>query len=198
MVVVQSGGRRAALEVDRVLGTANVVVRALPSFLALDPVVAGAAIDPRGAPQIVLDPEGIVRAASAEATARVEERVEPPLPILVIDDSLTTRMLEQSILESAGYQVELAVSGEDALRKARERNYGVFIVDVEMPGMDGFELVARTRADRLTRDTPAILVTSRASADDRKRGEEVGAAAYIVKSEFDQERLLRIIDELIR
>jgi two-component system chemotaxis sensor kinase CheA len=198
MVVVQSGGRRAALEVDRVLGTANVVVRALPSFLALDPVVAGAALDPRGAPQIVLDPEGIVRAASAEATARVEERVEPPLPILVIDDSLTTRMLEQSILESAGYQVELAVSGEDALRKARERNYGVFIVDVEMPGMDGFELVARTRADRLTRDTPAILVTSRASADDRKRGEEVGAAAYIVKSEFDQERLLRIIDELIR
>jgi len=67
-----------------------------------------------------------------------------------------------------------------------------------MPGMDGFELVARTRADRLLRDTPAILVTSRGSPDDRKRGQDVGASAYIVKSEFDQSRLLEIIDDLMR
>jgi len=197
IAIVQSGGRRAALEVDRILGTANVVVRHLPSWLELDPVVAGAALDPRGAPQIVLDPDGILRSSRTNGNP-IEETVEPPLPVLVVDDSLTTRMLEQSILESAGYQVDLAVSGEEALAKARERRYGLFIVDVEMPGMDGFELVARTRADRLLRDTPAILVTSRGSPDDRKRGQDVGASAYIVKSEFDQSRLLEIIDDLMR
>ena len=197
IAIVRSGGRHAALEVDRVLGTANVVVRHLPSWLAADQVVAGAALDPRGAPQIVLDPDGIVRSART-AGNHAEVTVEPPLPVLVVDDSLTTRMLEQSILESAGYQVDLAVSGEEALAKAREKRYGIFIVDVEMPGMDGFELVARTRADRRLRDTPAILVTSRGSPDDRRRGEDVGASGYIVKSEFDQGRLLEIIDDLMR
>ena len=197
IAIVRSGGRHAALEVDRVLGTANVVVRHLPSWLAADQVVVGAALDPRGAPQIVLDPDGIVRSART-AGNHAEVTVEPPLPVLVVDDSLTTRMLEQSILESAGYQVDLAVSGEEALAKAREKRYGIFIVDVEMPGMDGFELVARTRADRRLRDTPAILVTSRGSPDDRRRGEDVGASGYIVKSEFDQGRLLEIIDDLMR
>ena len=197
IMFVQSGGRRAALEVDRILGAANVVVRHLPSWVEADPVIAGAALDPRGAPQIALDPDGIVRAAGAGGN-RVEQPVEPPLPVLVVDDSLTTRMLEQSILESAGYQVDLAVSGEEALAKAREKKYGIFIVDVEMPGMDGFELVARTRADRLLRETPAILVTSRGSPDDWKRGKDAGASAYIVKSEFDQGRLLEIIADLMR
>ena len=72
-------------------------------------------------------------------------RAEPPL--LVIDDSLTTRMLEQGILETAGYEVDTAASGEEALQKARQRRYGVFIVDVEMPGMDGFEFIEAARAD---------------------------------------------------
>jgi len=115
----------------------------------------------------------------------------------VIDDSLTTRMLEQSILESAGYEVELAVSAEDALTKARERRYSLFIVDVEMPGMDGFEFVARTRSDAGLRDIPAILVTSRNAVEDRRRGEQVGARAYIVKSEFDQGQLLQTIRRLV-
>ncbi|HEY6006002.1 MAG TPA: response regulator, partial [Anaeromyxobacter sp.] len=118
-------------------------------------------------------------------------------PVLVVDDSLTTRMLEQSILESAGYEVDVAVSAEEALARARRQTYGLFVVDVEMPGMDGFEFVERTRADPVLRATPAILVTSRSSASDRRRGEEVGARAFIVKSEFDQAQLLRTISELM-
>jgi two-component system chemotaxis sensor kinase CheA len=105
-------------------------------------------------------------------------------------------MLEQSILESAGYEVELAVSAEEGLEKARRARYGAFIVDVEMPGMDGFEFVGRTRADPTLREVPAILVTSRATDDDRRRGREVGAHAYIVKGEFDQAFLLETIREL--
>jgi two-component system chemotaxis sensor kinase CheA len=196
-VVVQSGAGLAAMGVDRVLGTATVVVRALPSLVDPDPIVAGASLDAAGDPQLVLDPASVVAAARTGRGLRTESAAVSQLPVLVVDDSLTTRMLEQSILESAGYEVDLATSAEEALGKARGRGYRLFVVDVEMPGMDGFEFVARTREDPVLRETPAILVTSRSSAEDRRRGEQAGARAYIVKSEFDQAYLLQTIRELI-
>lgn len=195
-VIVQAENGAVAVGVDRLLGTANVVLRPLPSLITADALVAGAALDAAGDPQMVLDPTGLVAAVRASdgvpATA-----VEPPPPVLVIDDSLTTRMLEQSILESAGYEVHLATSAEEGLAKARERRYGLFLVDVEMPGMNGFDFVARTRADPALGDVPAILVTSRDSPGDRDRGAQAGAHAYIVKSEFNQTQLLHTIRELI-
>ena len=115
----------------------------------------------------------------------------------MIDDSLTTRMLEQSILEAAGYEVDTAVSAEDGLKKANERRYGLFLVDVEMPGMSGFEFVAHTRAEPAFRDIPAILVTSLASPEHRRRGAEVGAYAYMVKGEYDEGRLRQLIRSVI-
>ncbi|HEY0466963.1 MAG TPA: response regulator, partial [Polyangiaceae bacterium] len=118
-------------------------------------------------------------------------------PILVIDDSLTTRMLEQSILESAGYEVDLAVSGEEGMDKARLRKYALFLVDVEMPGMDGFTFIERTRRDPELRQVPAILVTSRASPEDIERGRAVGALAHIEKREFNQTDLLERIRKLV-
>jgi two-component system chemotaxis sensor kinase CheA len=199
-VVVQAGDRRVALGVDRLLGAANIVMRALPGVVEADPVVAGASLDAEGNPQLVLDPAGLVAAAERgrAETSNAAARAEPQrAPVLVIDDSLTTRMLEQSILESAGYQVELAVSAEEALTKARDHRYSLFIVDVEMPGMDGFEFVAQTRSDAALRDIPAILVTSRDAVEDRRRGQQVGANAYIVKGEFDQGQLLQTIRTLI-
>ena len=198
-VVVQAGGRRVAVGVDRLLGTSHIVMRALPSMVEADAVVAGASLDAEGNPQLVLDPAGLVaavdRGRGALLTADVD--TQQRAPVLIIDDSLTTRMLEQSILESAGYRVELAVSAEEGLAKARERRYSLFLVDVEMPGIDGFEFVAQTRADAALRDTPAILVTSRNAPEDRRRGEQVGARAYIVKGEFDQGLLLQTIHSLI-
>jgi two-component system chemotaxis sensor kinase CheA len=196
-VIVHAGAKVAAVVVDRVLGTANIVMRSLPPYLAADPVVAGVSLDADGNPQLVLDPAGLV--ANARASGR-SERAAPKkerLPILVIDDSLTTRMLEKSILESAGYWVEVATSAEEGLVKARERRHALFLCDVEMPGMDGFTFVGQTRADPALRETPAILVTSRNAPEDKKRGETAGASAYIVKSEFDQVRLLQIIRSLV-
>ena len=99
--------------------------------------------------------------------------------------------------ESAGYQVVLAVSAEDGLVKANDNRYSLFIVDVEMPGIDGFGFVAQTRADPVRRDIPAILVTSRDAAQDRLRGQQVGASAYVIKGEFDQMQLLQTIRTLI-
>ncbi len=197
-VVVEAGSHRAAIGVDRLIGTSRVVLRPLPRLTGPVPVAAGASLDGEGNPQLVLDPRGLVDAVCAGTGAPVlEGAAATRAPVLVVDDSLTTRMLEQSILESAGYVVELAVSAEEALVKARQAPYSLFLVDVEMPGMDGFEFVAHTRADPALRAIPAILVTSRHSADDRLRGAEVGAHAYIVKGEFDQGLLLRTIRLLI-
>jgi two-component system, chemotaxis family, sensor kinase CheA len=194
-IVVEAGPSLAAIGVDQLLGASEVVVRALPAHVEAEAVVAGASLDAEGNPELVFDPVGLVEAAR-HAGERRQDPASLRLPILVIDDSLTTRMLEQSILESAGYEVELAVSAEEGMEKAKRARYGVFIVDVEMPGMDGFEFVARTRADPVLRDVPAILVTSRATDEDRQRGRDAGAHAYIVKGEFDQAFLLDTIQRL--
>jgi two-component system chemotaxis sensor kinase CheA len=159
-------------------------------------VVAGGTLDAEGNPQLVLDPAGLVEAARGNRVRPTSSGWAARPPILIIDDSLTTRMLEQSILESAGHQVELATSAEEALEKARARRYSLFLVDVEMPGMNGFEFIARAREDPALRDIPAILVTSRNSAEDKRRGEQAGAQAYIFKGEFDQGYLLQTIRQL--
>jgi two-component system, chemotaxis family, sensor kinase CheA len=197
-VVVGSGQRSAALGVEKVIGISTVIAHALPHAVIADNTVAGATLDTEGNPELVLDPAGLVGAAEASLAADLSAVDSgAPKKILVVDDSLTTRMLEQSILESAGYNVELAVSAEEALEKAGANDYGLFIVDVEMPGMDGFEFVARTRADPRLGAVPAILVTSRDAPEDRRRGERAGARAYVVKGEFNQGTLLNTIRELV-
>jgi two-component system chemotaxis sensor kinase CheA len=196
MVIVAAGTGLAAIGVDRLIGTATVLVRALPALAPAAKTVNGATLDKEGNPELFLDPAGLVEAASQDHR-QLRTRDRSAALVLVIDDSLTTRMVEQGILESAGYRVEVATSGEEALEKALASHYNLFLVDVEMPGMDGFDFVSRTRADRVLRDTPAVLVTSRASVEDRRRGEEVGARAYIVKSEFDQNHFLKTIQQLV-
>jgi two-component system chemotaxis sensor kinase CheA len=196
-VVVSGVGTQAAFGVDRLIGTANVVMRPLPPLALAAPMVAGASLDAEGDPQLVLDPDKLVAMATRVHDVAPPARAEAAPPVLVIDDSLTTRMLEQSILESAGYDVDVATSAEEGLEKARRRRYGLFLVDVEMPGMDGFTFVETTRSDPVLRETPAILVTSRNAPEDRARGEQVGARAYIVKSEFDQGQLLATIRKLL-
>lgn len=197
VVLLRSGERRAALGVDRVLTSGNVVLRALPKLVRAERVVAGVALDVAGDPEVVLDHEVLIELAEHARTSESVVEPKPVLPILVVDDSLTTRMLEQSILESAGYRVDLAVSAEDGLEKARAKRYGLFIVDVEMPGMNGFEFVATTRTDPELRSTPAILVSSRDTDEDKRRAAAAGARAYIVKGEFEQGYLLSTIRSLM-
>jgi two-component system chemotaxis sensor kinase CheA len=196
-IVLESPAGRAAVAVDRLLGISDVVVRPLPSFLEAEPVVTGAALGAEGQPLLFLDPDGLVVAARQARRAQPEIAAPKRRRILIIDDSLTTRMLEQNILESAGYDVELATSAEEGLSKAHAATYGLFLVDVEMPGMDGFEFVERARADTDLGHVPAILVTSRGDVEDRRRGQRAGARGYIVKGEFDQDVLLSMIRELL-
>ncbi|HTV87443.1 MAG TPA: response regulator [Stellaceae bacterium] len=191
-IVITGPGGTAAVGVDRLFGTARLVARPLPALAPAAAIVAGAALDAEGNPQLVLSAEALI-AAAQQQDAVAADPAPPRHPILIVDDSLTTRMLEQSILESAGYEVDLATSAEEALEIAQRRRYALFLVDVEMPGMDGFTFIEKTRGHPLLRDVPAVLVTSRAAPDDRRRGQEVGACGYIVKGEFDQAELLATI-----
>lgn len=195
-VVLHDGRGNVALEVDRVIGTKVVIQKPLPKFARAKTFVGGASIDPRGIPEIVLDPGAIVSAPQLE-TDVIEAGVRRK-PVLVIDDSLTTRTLEQSILETAGYTVEVASSAEEGLQKAMLRDYGLFLVDVEMPGMDGFEFIRSTKRNPALRGVPCVLVTSRNADEDKARGMEAGAADYIVKGDFNQQYLLSRIAELIQ
>jgi two-component system chemotaxis sensor kinase CheA len=196
-LVIEAEGRRAAIGIDRLGAARNVVMRSIPEHAAVSPIVSGAVLNEQGVPELMLAPRALVRAVADTSFADRGPATETVLPLLVIDDSLTTRMLEQSILESAGYRVDVAVSGEEALEKARIERYGLFIVDIEMPGMSGFDFIAQVRHDPELRDTPSILVTSRGDPEDKRRGKAVGARAYIVKSEFDQNRLLETIRRLL-
>jgi two-component system chemotaxis sensor kinase CheA len=195
-VIVEGTNGIAAVGVDRLLGTTSLVLHPLPELAHAAAVIAGAYFDSQGTPQIVLDPDGLVAEAQRERTGEFQPQTTRP-PILVIDDSLTTRMLEQSILESAGYLVEIATSGEDALEKAGQRRYSLFLVDVEMPGIDGFTFIERTRSDAGLRDIPSILVSSRDSPEDHERGRKAGAQAYIVKGEFNQRQFLERVRKLV-
>jgi len=196
VLVVEAAGRTGAVAVDRVLRTQSIVVRPLPDLVPATPLVAGASLSVEGQPQLVLDPDGLLRETQRAAAPDPLPETAHPL-LLVIDDSLTTRMLERSILESAGFEVDVVGSAEEALEEARHKRYALFLVDVEMPGMDGFMFIERARTDPALRDIPAVLVTSRSCAADRRRGQEVGAQAYIVKSEFDQADLLEHIRRLV-
>jgi two-component system chemotaxis sensor kinase CheA len=195
-IVVAGTMGLAALGVDRLLGAGPTVVRALPEGMMVGPAISGASLDTEGNPQLVIDPDGLVAAAHRGNSGKLDS-ASPARPVLVVDDSMTTRMLEKSILESAGYDVEVALSGEEALECLRRKQFALILVDVEMPGMDGFTFIERLRADHALRDIPAILVTSRNSPADMKRGSDVGANGHIIKSEFDQAELLIMIERLM-
>jgi two-component system chemotaxis sensor kinase CheA len=194
--IVQADAELLALGVDRVIHASEVIVHPLPAAGGRAAMLAGAVFDAQGNPQLMLNPDALLEAAHA-VSSQPTAAAAPAPHILVIDDSLTSRVLLKSILETGGFKVDLAVSGEDAMAKARERHYSLFVCDVEMPGMNGFEFVSRTREYDYLLGIPSILVTTRAGAEDRRRGAEAGARAYIVKGEFSKDSLLETARSLV-
>jgi two-component system chemotaxis sensor kinase CheA len=185
-----------AVAVDRFAGIETVLLRALPELAPADALIAGVYLDDQGNARPLLDAAVLAqRRSSSDADAAAAPQRQPT--VLVVDDSLTTRMLERSILESAGYTVHLATSGEEGLEMAQGNDYALVLVDVEMPGMDGFTFVERAREHPSLRGVPCVLVTSRNAPADRRRGELAGARAYIVKGEFDQVRFLDHVASLV-
>ncbi|MFL5344982.1 MAG: response regulator [Hyalangium sp.] len=195
-VLLGKGAEQVAVGMDRLHGIRRVVVKPLPTSVPVLPLVTGASFDAQGEPLLVLDVTGLAHQVRQGAVTTAEPRVAQRRRILVIDDSVTTRMLEQSILESAGYAVELAASGEEGLDRALRSNYSLIIVDVEMPGMSGLELTRILRATPSLATLPIIMVSSMAAEEARRRGREAGISAYIVKGEFDQQGFLDTVARL--
>jgi chemotaxis protein histidine kinase CheA len=203
VVVVNRGWDRVALRVEQVRGEREMVVKPLAPPLARARFFAGGTLGREGDIVLVLEVADLIAAALSPASAgRVverprEQRGVPQRRILVVDDSITTRTLEESILSSAGYRVAVAADGETAWDKLRHETFDLVISDVEMPGMDGFELTRRIKQDDRLGHLPVIIVTSLGSEEDRRRGMEARADAYIVKSSFESTELLEMVGQLL-
>ena len=117
--------------------------------------------------------------------------------ILIAEDSITTRTQIARVLESAGYEVVVSVDGTDALQKLAAAEIDALVSDIEMPNLDGIGLTERLRANPDYEDLPIVLLTSLASDEDKMRGVEAGANAYITKSGFDQQVLLDTLERLL-
>jgi two-component system, chemotaxis family, sensor kinase CheA len=201
-IVVVGGGRRVALACDRLIGESEVIVKALGPLLTSVSGFLGAAILGDGSVALLLDPAAAtstkVRARRSETFTLAPVQSRASRTLLVVDDSFMVRELQRSILEAAGYHVETAKHGLDALeRLAANGEIDLVVSDVDMPEMDGLTLTAAIRASTEWQSLPVILVTSRASDDDRRRGVEVGADAYMVKDSFDQQALLDAVAQMV-
>lgn len=207
-VLVRHGARHCALAVNAFQDVRTMRVNDVQA-IGLDDSVSGMVMLEAEMPALVLSPERLVeRWASAESrfaasglgvSAWAAEKERRETTILVVDDSITTRTLEKSILEAQGYRVLLSVDGIDALNVLRsdEAIVDLVIADVEMPRMDGFGLLQAIKADARMASLPVILMTSRADPEDVRRGLDLGASAYITKQKFDQRELLATIGQLL-
>jgi two-component system chemotaxis sensor kinase CheA len=203
VVVLEISGKHIACQVDEVLGEQEVLVKSLGKQLSRVKNIAGATILGSGKVVPMLNVHDLIKSSGQMTltkpivTEKDDIKITQGKSILVAEDSITSRMLIQNILESADYEVTTAVDGLDAYTTFKSGDFDLVVSDVEMPKMNGFELTQKIREDKQHSETPVILVTSLQSSEDRKRGIDAGANAYIVKSNFDQSNLLEVIARLI-
>ena len=200
LILRRGGAQAVALAVDSLIDEREIYLRRLGPRLAALPLVSGAAIATDGSIALILRASNVVERALELRSARVASPATEAAPaakrVLLVDDSITTRTLERSILEAAGYDVLTASDGAAAWTLLGEQTVDLVVSDVDMPHMNGFALVEAVRASTTLRELPVILVTARENESDRQRGLEIGADAYIVKSSFRQEELLDAIGAL--
>ena len=204
LMVLSSGEKYIAFQVDDLYSEQELVLKPLGPEITNAPYISGGALLGTGDVIIVLDPNDLIRGASGQpriSIRRIEQTIEviqeKRLRVLIADDSITTRTLEKHILETAGYEVHVAVDGMEAWERLREINPDVVISDVEMPRMNGLELAARIKGDEQTRRIPVVLLTSLAKPQQQEAGLKAGADAYLVKSRFEQGELLRVIRSVV-
>ena len=197
VVRIRTRAGPVALLVDEVLGEDEVAVQPLgPPVRRINGVV-GSTVSEAGEVVVVLDPRSL--GTLALSVARLEApAAQQTVRVLVVDDSITTRTLERHILERAGYAVELARDGVEALAALRTGSYDVVVTDLEMPNLDGIGLVRQMRNTEALMSIPAILVTSVTDDETRRRALAAGVNAYIVKRRFDQDLLLQTIAEQLK
>jgi two-component system chemotaxis sensor kinase CheA len=133
----------------------------------------------------------------SNVSIKPKETVPRKSVILLVEDSLPVRTQEKRLLEKAGYEVVIAVDGLEGYNKLKTRGFDAVISDVEMPNLDGFSLTAKIRQHREYRDLPIILVTTLNSDEDKRRGADAGANAYVIKGKFNQKFLLETLGRFV-
>jgi two-component system chemotaxis sensor kinase CheA len=202
IVVLVEGENRMAFKVGEVLDEQQVLVKGLGKLLKRVRNISGVTILGSGKIVPVLHIADLMKSAVHMAGRIMETHDEEKTAtksgkILVAEDSITSRTLLKNILETAGYQVITAVDGAEAFTRAKSEVFDLIVSDVDMPRLNGFELTVKIKSDKKLSEIPVVLVTALESREDRERGIEAGADAYIIKSRFDQGNLLEVIKKLI-
>lgn len=201
VVVVTDGIDKIAYKVDEVIGEKEILVKQLGKSLSQLETITGATILGNGKVVPILNIYDLLKKSVSRslpfALNKLSELEETKRKsILVAEDSITARTLLKNILETAGYDVTTAVDGIDAFTLLKTKNFNIIISDVDMPRMSGFDLTHKIRSTKDYSELPVVLITALESREDRERGIDVGANAYIVKSSFDQNNLLEVIRQL--
>ncbi len=201
-VICKRGGKEIALIVDEIIGDKEILIKNFNPQIQKLKYYESCSIAGDGSIIPVLNLSDILREASGGTTIRKEIKTEegeekPVKNILVVDDSITSRVLIRDILESAGYQVKTAVDGKEAWNEVRSTRFDLIVSDVEMPRMNGFEFTKLVKSSEKFGNIPVILVTALSKREDMEKGIDAGADAYIVKSDFEQSNLLDTVERLI-
>ena len=187
-------GRKIALAVDEFEDESEVILKSLEFPLTEMDEVIGGTIRPDGSVQLVLDPAWIMSRALRTQQRATAVETKTVARILVVDDSPTTRSIVRNVVSAAGYAVQTAADGVEALERIRTGTFDLVVSDVEMPRMNGFEL---TRQIKSQFKLPVVLVTGMEKEEDRLQGLKAGADAYLVKSSFEDQSLLEVIDQFV-
>ncbi|GAU05063.1 hybrid sensor histidine kinase/response regulator [Burkholderia stabilis] len=206
VVVVGGEPELYGVAVDRFLGERMLVVQPLDSRLHKIQNIAAGALLENGDPVLIVDVEDLIRSVDKLVRGGQLARLkrDPQLAlvdrrrrVLVVDDSLTVRELERKLLEKRGYDVTVAVDGMDGWNAVRSDAFDLVVTDVDMPRMDGIELVTLIKSDPMLKRVPVMIVSYKDRDEDRRRGLDAGADYYLAKSSFHDEALLDAVHDLI-
>ncbi len=202
VVILSVQGRKLGLIVDEILSESAIVIKLLSAPLHNISCISGGTIYNEGEIALVLNPLELLTTASAavqppkEYLKNTQEEILRQ-KILVVDDSITTRTLEKNILENHGYEIITAVDGQEAFSILNKHRFDLIVTDVLMPNMDGFELTERIKKSEKYKHIPVVIVTTLDSDNEKQKGLEVGADAYIIKQEFESQTLIQIVQQLL-
>jgi two-component system chemotaxis sensor kinase CheA len=200
-IILAVGTERLGVLVDAIIDEQEVVLKPHTALLKRVRNISGATILGDGEICMIVNPHDLIRTVRKQDIAsqaqQKESDEEQTHVLLLVEDSITTRIQEKRILEAAGYEVVTAVNGVDAFNKLSTRPFSAVVSDIQMPYMDGLTLTKKIRGDKKFKEMPIILVTSLTSEEDKRKGIEVGANAYITKPTFEQKAFIDTIRRLI-
>lgn len=200
-IILTVGGEMLGVLVDAIIDEQEIVLKPHISLLSRVRNISGATILGDGEVCMVINPNDLIKTVRKQdisiQSQESKDEDEEVYSILLVEDSITTRIQEKRILEGAGYEVVTAVNGVDAFNKLSARPFSAVVSDIQMPYMDGLTLTKKIRNDKKFKEMPIILVTSLTSEEDKRKGIEVGANAYITKPTFEQKAFIDTIRRLI-